>query len=126
VNPREQPTRMLQNYVFIIRIHCYTFKNATNSRAWDLLTQILDEKPYVQSELPYEIANWVTVESRREEADGTLPSSIDQIEAELEEMKKRFVTATEGKSVESGDTEMWMHGWKRYQGDWIPRPIGIL
>jgi late competence protein required for DNA uptake (superfamily II DNA/RNA helicase) len=97
-----------------------------NLSAWELLRGILETKPHVRNELPHEIANWIDDESRHGKSDFVQPSNIEQIEAEVEELKRQFLAIEEQKSVVNGDREKWIHGWRIYEGDWTPRPIGIL
>ena len=87
-----------------------------------LLRRLLDEKPYVQSELPYDIVNWITDESRQE-ANGTVPTTIDEIEEEISKFKLRL--QEQEHNQKSAESHVSIRGWKKWEGDWSPRPIGV-
>jgi hypothetical protein len=113
---------MSQSNASRIHIHCNSSSSFSNLRAWDLLRRVLDEKPYVQSHLPFDIVNWVTDESRRE-ISTTLPSNVDEIELEVQKFRKRL--ESEDLSKIGGQSDTWTMGWKKWEGEWTPRPIGV-
>jgi|SRR5277367_2011570 hypothetical protein len=92
-------------------------------RAWDLLRRILDEKGFVQEHLPHEVVSWITEESRQE-VSATITSNIDEIEQEVNEFHQRMEHGQTKGSLK-GEVE-WTKGWKKWEGEWIPRPIGFV
>jgi len=52
-----------------------------------------------------------------------MPLSIDEIEDEVGQYKLRF---EEVESRGAKDPEIWIHGWKKWGGEWTPRPIGQM
>lgn len=113
---------MLQSNVLPILIHCNSDSKFSNSRAWDLLRRILDEKPFVQSHLPFDLVNWITDESRQEMST-TVPLKVEEIEKEVHDFRQRFESDDLNKI--NGDFEMCRIRWKKWEGEWIPRPIGV-
>jgi hypothetical protein len=93
---------------------------ATNNSAWDLLEHILDEKGFVQAHLPHDIVRWITEESRQEH-EISIPAKVDEIEKEVDVFKQRL--QTDGQV--NGDSGEWRRGWKQWEGEWVPRPIGV-
>ena len=93
-----------------------------DSRAWDLLRRILAEKGFVQEKFPYEIISWITEDSRQE-ITTSIPSKVEEIENQVVEFRQRLEMdgAEENVNGEVG----WTKGWKKWEGEWIPRPIGV-
>jgi hypothetical protein len=111
-----------QNNAYIIQIHCISPSYISDSRAWDLLRRILDEKGFVQEHLPYDVVSWITDESRQE-ISPSVPSKIDEIEQEVNAFRQRMEMDD---SEENTNGEVgWTRGWKKWDGEWIPRPIGV-
>lgn len=97
-------------------------RSCSNLSAWDLLRRILDEKRFVQEFLPYDIVHWITDESRQE-IPTSVPSKVDDIEKEVTGFRKRLeIDRSEGMIDDDGG---WIRGWKKWEGEWIPRPIGV-
>jgi len=100
----------------------WSYFSFSNFSAWILLRRILDEKSYLQPELPYDIVNWITNESRQE-ANGTVPKTIDEIENEIRKFKSRL--EEQENNQKSTESRVSIRGWKKWDGDWSPRPIGV-
>ena len=94
----------------------------SNVRAWDLLRRILDEKGFVQAHLPFEIVNWITNESR-EDTKTAIPNKVDEIEKEVHEFMMQLETGETRK--ESPASKQQIRGWRMWEGDWTPKPIGV-
>jgi hypothetical protein len=50
-------------------------------------------------------------------------SNIDEIEQEVKGFHKRVEECRAEGSLK-GQVE-WIKGWKKWEGEWIPRPIGL-
>ena len=76
----------------------------------------------MQEHLPYDVVHWITDESRQG-ISTSVPSKIGDIENEVHEFRKQL---EKGGAVEKADgDEGWLRGWKKWEGEWIPRPIGV-
>jgi len=98
--------------------------DVANFRAWDLLRQILDDKPWIRNNFSFDLVNWVTDESRqRVSADSKM--DIEEVEKEVLAFKDRM-ELEEGKEVNGELDSGPVSGWRRWKGEWTPRPIGVL
>jgi len=57
------------------------------------------------------------------EKDTTVPSRIEEIEKDMDDLRRRVQDA-ERKEV-SGDTEMWIRGWRKCDSTWTAQPMGV-
>ena len=126
-NPPEKPLlsgilSALQSNVCTILTLCNPNFNMFNLRAWELLRRILEEKPFVQAQLPFDLVNWIINESRQD-TQSKVPSKVDEIEKEVHEFRQRLESDNINK--ENSESEIWTKGWKKWEGEWIPRPIGV-
>jgi hypothetical protein len=83
----------------------------------------LDEKGYVQAHLPHDVVTWITEDSRQEMKEITTTIKVDEVEKEVEGFKRRL-TSDDLPIAEPTATE-WHRGWKKWDGEWTPRPIGL-
>jgi hypothetical protein len=95
----------------------------TNSRAWDLLRRILEEKPWIKNHLSFDLVDWVTDGSRQVvRVDRKI--DIDMVEKEVLEFKTRMELDDQEVELEA---ETWQAlGWTKWKREWTPRPIGVL
>jgi hypothetical protein len=93
-----------------------------NSRAWSLLPHII---PDAQTSLPQEMVSWAMEESAaRDPSEKSIPSDAERLIQEVNEFKMRFEKEVGNSSTR--DTQSWTRGWKKWEGEWTPSPIGIL
>ena len=52
-----------------------------------------------------------------------MPSRIEEIEKDMDDLRRR-VQDMERKEV-SGDTEMWIRGWRKCDNIWTAQPMGV-
>ena len=112
----------LQSNACTILTLCNPNFNISNLRAWELLRRILEEKPFVQAYLPFDLVNWIIDESRQD-TQSIVPSKVDELEKEVHEFRQRLESDNINK--QNADSEVWTKGWKKWEGEWIPRPIGV-
>jgi len=110
--------------VCLILRHCLNhISDTANFRAWDLLRQILDDKPWIRNNFSCDIVSWVTDESRQ----GIFADSkmeIDEVEKEVLAFKDRM-ELEEGKDINGEPELVPISGWRKWKGEWTPRPIGV-
>jgi hypothetical protein len=76
----------------------------------------------VQSQLPFDLVKWISDESRQE-IQIRVPSKVDDIEREVHDFRRCL--ELEDIKTTNNNSEMWIKGWKKWEGEWIPRPIGV-
>ena len=96
--------------------------NISNLRAWELLRRILEEKPYIQAQLPFDLVNWI-IDDSRQDTQSKIPSNVDELEKEVREFSQRLELDNADKG--NGESATWTRGWKKWEGEWIPRSIGV-
>jgi hypothetical protein len=107
--------------VWLILIHCLSPSSyRLMNRAWDLLRRIFVEKPEIKGEFRSDIISWVMDDSKTASSGATM--EIDIVEKEVLEFKNRM--EVDGAKAANGDEPN--SGWKKWQGEWTPRPIGVL
>ena len=72
--------------------------------------------------MPDHIVHWIEDESKQENLMRTVPSSIEEMEKEINEFQHQGTNTDTPK----GDTEMWTNGWKKWEGNWTPQAMGTL
>lgn len=70
--------------------------------------------------LPNQVVKWITDETGQEKKK-TAPSAIEEIETEIEQLKSHTIVTNDTSNESS---EIWLNGWKKYQGNWTPQPMG--
>lgn len=79
------------------------------------------DKPWIKSEFSFEVVDWVTDESRQGvNGDGRM--DIDLVEKEVLDFKTRLEVGGDKGVEESIQTSAW----RKWEGEWTPRPIGVL
>ena len=111
--------------VCLILRHCLNhISDTANFRAWDLLRRILDDKPWIRNNFSSDIVNWVMDESRQG-VSAYSNMEIDEVEKEVLAFKDRM-ESERGKDV-NGEPELVLtSGWRKWKGEWTPRPMGVL
>jgi ribosome-associated translation inhibitor RaiA len=82
---------------------------------------MLDEKGFIQAHLPFDLVSWITDESRQD-IQTTVSSRVEEIEKEVEKFKQQLHDELDNNG---DDSKTWIRGWKKWEGEWIPRPIGL-
>lgn len=82
---------------------------------------MLDEKGFVQAHLPFDLVNWITAESRQD-IQMTVSPNVEDIEKEVEGFRQQLQDELDNTN---NDTKAWVRGWKKWEGEWTPRPIGL-
>jgi hypothetical protein len=83
----------------------------------------LVEEPEIKGEFRSDVISWVMGDTMDRENSGTT-MEIDIVEKEVLEFKNRMDVdgAKRAANWENGPTP----GWRKWQGEWTPRPIGVL
>jgi hypothetical protein len=81
------------------------------------------ERPEIKGEFSSDVVAWVADDSR-ETGSGTA-MKIDLVEKEVLEFKNRMELDGEGAVNWEKEPER-TSGWRKWQGEWTPRPIGVL
>jgi len=67
--------------------------------------------------------SWISDESRQDSPMSRIPANVHQIENEVNLFNERLELETEGYVV-NGEKE-WIRGWRRWDGEWMSRPVGV-
>ena len=75
----------------------------------------------MQAHLPFELVTWITDESRQD-TQSTVSSKVDEMEREVRGFRQRL--ESDGVNKQNVESGIWVKGWKKWEGEWIPKPIG--
>jgi hypothetical protein len=114
---------VLQNSLSLILILCNSWPSISNHRAWKLLERIVEEKPWVQSHIPFSILSFV-INASHQDTRTTVPSRVEEIEKEVHDFRQQL--ELDNRDKENRDIEIWTAEWKKWEGEWDARPIGVI
>jgi hypothetical protein len=93
----------------------------SNISAWDLLKRILDENLQIREKFPHAVINSIITDTM--EISITAPSRIEEIEKDMEDLRRRGQVVE--RMEDTGNTEMWIRGWRKCGTAWAPQPMGV-
>jgi hypothetical protein len=82
---------------------------------------MLDEKGLMQAHFPLDLVNWITDESRQD-IQTIVSSTAEDIEKEVDGFRQQLQDELDNTN---DDTKTWIRGWGKWEGEWVPMPIGL-